>query len=220
MPLELQPKGIKMKRVVFYVRCSTSDQTVEMQLHALHAVADQRGWEVVETYADAGISGSKDDRPALNRMMTDAAVGKFNLVACWKLDRLGRSLRHLVNVIHDLGEVGVGFVSLKDAGIDTTTSQGRLMLGIIGSFAAYERDIIRSRVLQGQRAAKDRGVHIGRPVKQMDVRPAVALLEQGRNLQKIANILGVSRTTLRRRLQEQGKWPFKAVSKSLASKAN
>ena len=210
----------KSKRTVFYVRCSTSDQSVEMQLHDLHAVAAQRGWEVVETYADEGISGSKDDRPALNRMMTDAAVGKFNLVACWKLDRLGRSLRHLVNVIHDLGEVGVGFVSINDAGIDTTTSQGRLMLGIIGSFAAYERELIQARVRHGQAAAKARGVHIGRPVKKMDLRPAVALLEQGRNLQVIANILGVSRTTLRRRLQEQGKWPFKAVSKRRASKVN
>jgi len=208
------------KTVVFYVRVSSDDQSVEMQLHDLRAVADRRGWQVVEVYADEGISGSKDDRPALNQMLADARRGRFDTVAVWKICRLARSLHHLINVIHDLDQLGVGFASINDAGIDTTTSNGRLMLGIIGSFAAYERELIQARVRHGQAAAKARGVHIGRPVRDMDLRPAVALLEQGRNLQEIANILDVSRTTLRRRLQEQGKWPFKAVSKSLASKAN
>jgi DNA invertase Pin-like site-specific DNA recombinase len=118
------------------------------------------------------------------------------------LDRLGRSLQHLLKLLDELTSFGVGFTSLRDPGIDTTTASGRLLLQLLGAFAEFERNLIRERVVAGVRRAQANGVHCGRPKVELDLRPARALLNEGRAVREVASILGVSRSTLRRRLEE------------------
>ena len=139
--------------------------------------------------------------------MADAQAGKLDLVAVWKLDRLGRSLAHLLRLLDQLQGWGVGFVSLRDAGIDTTTAAGRLMLQLVGAFAEFERSLIQERVIAGVRRAQAAGTHCGRPKVEFDLRPALAMLDQGHGLKTTAKAIGVSRTTLRQRLLEAGEWP-------------
>src|SRR2546422_4815844 len=131
------------QRIALYARVSTAagHQDPEMQLRELREYAARRGWQVVEVYTDAGVSGARDSRPALNRLMADACRRKFDSVLVWKLDRFGRSLRHLVNAIAELEAVGVAFVSLRD-NLDLTTPSGRLMFAIIGAMAEFERSLI------------------------------------------------------------------------------
>ena len=126
------------KRVALYARVSTlHGQDVGLQLDELRQVAGQRGWDLVEEYVDEGVSGAKASRPGLDRLLADAQRGRFDVVLVWKLDRLGRSLQHLLGVLDGLAGWGVGFASVRDAGIDTTTPAGRLMLQILGAFADY-----------------------------------------------------------------------------------
>jgi DNA invertase Pin-like site-specific DNA recombinase len=129
-------------RAAIYARVSTSDQTCENQLLELRRYCEAQGWQATE-YVDTGISGAKDRRPALDQLMSDAKRRKLHVVVCWKLDRFGRSLAHLINAIQTLTDAGVGFTSIGE-GIDTRSATGRLMLGILGSFAEFERERIRS----------------------------------------------------------------------------
>lgn len=200
-------------RVALYARVSTvgHGQDVGLQLDELRQVAAQRGWATVE-YVDAGVSGSKTSRPGLDRMMADAQAGKLDLVAVWKLDRLGRSLQHVLGVLDQLTSQGVGFVSLRDAGLDTTTPAGRLFTSMIAAFSEFERGLIQERVVAGVRRAQAAGKHCGRPRKEVDLRPAVALLKEGRGLKDVARILKVPRATLRRRLEEAGQWPIERAA--------
>lgn len=196
-------------RVALYARVSTTGngQDVGLQLDELRQVAAQRGWKIVGEHIDEGISGSVESRPALDEMMDAARRGKLDLVVVWKLDRLGRSLQHLLQVLDELASLGVGFVAVRDAGIDTTTPQGRLLLQLLGAFAEFERAMIRERVIAGVRRAQANGTHCGRPEVEVDLRPAVAMLGAGYGLKAIASSMGVSRSTLRRRLEEAGEWP-------------
>ena len=200
-------KSTGSPRAALYARVSTEEQDVGMQLDELRQVATQRGWTVTEEYLDEGESGAKDSRPALDRMIDDARTGKLDLIAVWKLDRLGRTLKGLVSLVDDLGRWGVDLVSVRDPAFDTTSPAGRLIFQVIGAVAEYERGIIRERSLAGIRSAQARGVHCGRNPEEIDIRPAVALLEQGRNLSEVARILEIDRTTLRRRLTGAGEWP-------------
>jgi DNA invertase Pin-like site-specific DNA recombinase len=199
-------------RAALYARVSTLNhgQDVGLQLDELRQVAEQRGWDPV-AYVDEGVSGKQDSRPGLDRMMADVQAGKLDLVAVWKLDRLGRSLQHTLALLETFTQGGVEFVSLRDAGLDTTTPAGRLFTAMIAAFAAFEADLIRERVIAGVRRAQAAGKHCGRPRVEMDLRPALALLKEGRSLKETGRILGVSRNTLRRRLREAGKWPLVAV---------
>jgi len=198
----------RTKRVALYARVSTlHGQDVGLQLDELRQVAEQRGWDLVEEYVDEGVSGAKASRPGLDRLLADAQRGRFDVVLVWKLDRLGRSLQHLLGVLDDLAGWGVGFASVRDAGIDTTTPAGRLMLQILGAFAEFEREMVRERVIAGVRRAQSAGKHCGRPRVEFDLRPAIAMLDQGHGLKTTSKALGVSRATLRRRLAEAGEWP-------------
>ena len=196
-------------RAALYARVSTTGhgQDVGLQLDELRQVAAQRGWTLHEEYVDAGVSGGKASRPALDRMMADAQAGRFDVVLIWKLDRLGRSLQHLLSLAETLTAAGVGLTSVRDPGIDTTSPSGRLLLQLLGSFAEYERALIRERVVAGVRRAQAAGKHCGRPRVDLELRPAVAMLKDGRSLKETAAILKVSRATLRRRLCEAGEWP-------------
>lgn len=195
-------------RAALYARVSTHNgQDVGLQVEELRQVAGQRGWSIADVYVDEGISGTATERPALDAMMEQARRGQLDIVAVWKLDRLGRSLQHLLQILDELQHHGVGFVSVRDAGIDTTSATGRLMLHILGAFASYERELIRERVVAGVRRAQAKGTHCGRPVVEIDLRPAVSMLEDGYGLKAISTSLGVSRATLRRRLADAGEWP-------------
>jgi len=207
----MNPSSQAPIRAALYTRVSTINkgQDVGLQLDELRQVAAQRGWLVAEdrVYVDDGVSGARETRPALDRMMADAQAGRFEIVAVWKLDRLGRSVQHVLSLLDQLGSQGIQFVSVRDPGLDTTTPAGRLFTAIIAAFASFERDIIRERVIAGVRRAQAAGKHCGRPRVDLELRPAVAMLKEGRGLREVAKILGVSRSTLRRRLQEAGTWP-------------
>ena len=146
-----------MGRVALYARVSTNkDQSVETQLFALRDRAVARGYEVVAEYTDEGISGAKgrDKRPALDAMMKDAARGKFDMVAATALDRLGRSLQHLVGMVAELDALRVGLF-VQNMALDTSTPVGRLMFNMVGAFAEFERELIRERTLLGLEARGD-----------------------------------------------------------------
>jgi DNA invertase Pin-like site-specific DNA recombinase len=176
-------------RAALYARVSTTDQTCENQLIELRRYVQARGWTAAAEYIDHGISGSKDRRPALDRLMADAKRRKVDVVVCWKLDRFGRSLAHLVNAIQTLTDVGVGFTSIGE-GIDTQSATGRLMLGILASFAEFERARIQERVRAGLARARAQGKRLGRP----RTRPAKIAVPGG-TVRAAAALWGVSKTT-------------------------
>ena len=147
-------------RAAIYARVSTADQTCENQLLELHRYVDARGWTAVD-YVDEGVSGAKDRRPALDALLKDARRRRFDVLIVWRLDRLGRNLRHLVVTLEDLSAVGVGFVSLNE-GIDATTPAGRLQMAVLGAIAQFERERIAERVRAGLARAKSQGQRLGR----------------------------------------------------------
>jgi DNA invertase Pin-like site-specific DNA recombinase len=134
-------------RVAIYVRVSTAAQSSEMQKEEILRYIQARGWSVGLTYEDVA-SGKKDDRPALKRLLKDAHLGRFAGVVVWKLDRFGRSVRHLVNTIHELTSLNIGFISVRDH-IDLTTPAGRMMLTMLAAIAEFEAELIRERVRAG-----------------------------------------------------------------------
>ena len=189
-------------RMALYARCSTQDQSLDLQLDALRDYAGARSLDVVEEYLDEGVSGAKARRPALDRLLADAHRRRFDAVLVWKLDRLGRSLSHLIRLVEDLGAVGVDLVSLDDPGLDTTSPHGRLLFQIRRAVAEFERSLIRERTKAGVAAACRRGRRLGRPRAYFNEDRAKELLGQGTPTASVARQLGVSRTTLRRRLAE------------------
>ena len=209
-------------RAALYARVSTVNhgQDVGLQLDELRQVAAQRGWQVSDTFINSGVSGAKTSRPALDRMLAEAREGRVDIIAVWKLDRLARSVVHLLDLADSLNAWGVGLVSLRDAHVDTTTPAGRFTLQILGAVAELERSLIQERVVAGVRRAQAAGKHCGRPKRELDLRPALAMLDQGHGLKTTAKALGVSRATLRRRLEEGGCWPRpEGVQKSPAGEA-
>jgi DNA invertase Pin-like site-specific DNA recombinase len=187
-------------RVALYARVSTlAGQSPEMQLTELREYASRRGWEISGEYVDAGVSGSRESRPELNRLMADVHRRFFDAVLCWKIDRFGRSLKHLVNALADLNSYGVAFVSLHD-NLDLSTPSGRLMFQIIGAMAEFERSLIQERVRSGLRNAKLKGKTLGRPSRIVSLDEMTRLREQGASLRDIAKIVGVSYVTVRTRL--------------------
>ena len=184
-------------RTALYARVSTAiGQSPEMQLTELREYTSRRGWEVFNKYVDHGISGSVESRPELNRLMADAHMRHFDVVLCWKVDRFGRSLRHLVNALADLDAYGVAFVSLRD-NLDLSTPSGRLMFQIIGAMAEFERSLIQERVRAGLRNAILNGKTLGRPRRIVNGDQMARLREQGASLREIARAVGASAGTVR-----------------------
>jgi DNA invertase Pin-like site-specific DNA recombinase len=193
-----QEPGRAITRVALYARVSTlNNQNPEMQLAELREYAGCRAWRIVEQYVDQGVSGSKESRPALNRLMADACRRKFDAILVWKIDRFGRSLKHLVNALAELAALGVTFVSLRD-NLDLSTPSGRLMFQIIGAMAEFERALIQERVRAGIRNAKTKGIRVGRPRVIVDALRISDLRAQGRSWGQIKNALGVSKGTAQR----------------------
>jgi len=194
---------MKAQRIAIYARTSTvAGQSPQMQLQELTEYAERRGFQIVEEYVDRGSSGSRESRPALDRLMNDARRRKFDAVLVWKIDRFGRSLRHLVNSLAELECVGVAFISLRD-NLDLTTASGRLMFGIIASMAEFERELIRERVRAGLRNATRKGKKLGRPRVVVDVERVAALRSAGASWRAISHTLGVGIGTLYNAVSEK-----------------
>ena len=192
--------NIKVKQAALYVRVSTDGQTVENQTRELRQIAERRGWKVVETYSDAGISGSKgrDKRPGLDQMLNDASRRKFDVVMAWSIDRLGRSLIDLLATVQNLEACGVDLY-LDQQNIDTTTPAGRLMFQITGAFAEFERSMIRQRVKLGLKRAVAQGKQLGRPPIASELeRKAQRELRKGTGILKVARLVGLGTGTVHR----------------------
>lgn len=186
-------------KIAIYARVSTigHGQDTGLQVQDLREFCKLREFQLVDSYVDEGVSGSKDSRPELNRLMADARKRRFDAVLVWKLDRFGRSLKHLVNALAEFQALGVAFISYKES-LDMTTPAGRLMFGVIAAMAEFERDLIRERTKAGVAFARSKGKHIGRPrlaVKSSDVH---RLRASGLSRRAIGRELGISEGTVRR----------------------
>jgi DNA invertase Pin-like site-specific DNA recombinase len=191
---------VSMKRVGIYLRVSTNGQTTENQRRELEAVAKRSGWQVVGFYEDAGISGAKgrDKRPAFDRLLEDATARKVDMIAAWSVDRLGRSMQHLVGLLMELQALKCDLY-LHQQAIDTTTPSGRAMFQMCGVFAEFEREMIRERVNAGLARAKDKGIRLGRrPVKASVEARIRELRAEGIGILKIGRTLGVGTSVVQR----------------------
>lgn len=186
-------------RSAFYVRVSTGRQTSANQLEELERIALLRGWTPGTVYADEGISGIKarSDRPALDALLKAAVRREFDLVAVWSIDRLGRSLQHLVETVNELRSVGVDLYIHQQA-LDTSTPAGKLAFSVFGALAEYERELIRERVKAGLERAKRNGTKLGRPTNLNDsVRAAIVELRaRDMSIRRIAAQLRVGTGTV------------------------
>jgi DNA invertase Pin-like site-specific DNA recombinase len=177
-----------------YARVSTLDQEPENQLQELRRYVEARGWASTE-YVDRGVSGAKDRRPALDQLLADARRRRFDVLVCWRLDRLGRNLKHLITLLEELQVLGVAFVSLAE-GLDATTPAGRLQMHILGAIAEFERGRIVERVRAGLARARAQGVRLGRPPRRIDLERLATVT--GLPEREAARRLGVPRSTLQR----------------------
>jgi DNA invertase Pin-like site-specific DNA recombinase len=189
----------QIQRVALYARVSTlhGQQDPEMQLSELREYATRRGLSIYQEYVDQGVSGSKEFRPALNRLMADGQRCRFDAVLVWKIDRFGRSLKHLVNSLADLSAYGIAFISLRDH-LDLSTPSGRLMFQIIGAMAEFERALIQERVKAGLRNAKAKGKQIGRPRQQVDGSKVLELRAKGLSWRAISERMNLGLGTVYR----------------------
>jgi len=192
---------MKSKRVALYVRVSTGEQTEDLQVNELTEYAAFRRWQIVEAYSDK-MSGAKDRRPALDRLMADAKRGKFDVVAVWRFDRFARSTSHLLRALEEFAALGIDFVSLRES-IDTSTPTGKMIFTVLAAVAELERCTIRERVIAGQKAAKRRGVRFGRPTAEVDTDRALKLRKQGLSWRHISAEVGVPKDTLIRHCEAQ-----------------
>jgi DNA invertase Pin-like site-specific DNA recombinase len=194
-------------KVAMYARVSTHDQTAENQLLELRRYVSARGWSAVE-YVDEGVSGAKDRRPALDQLVADVRRHKVQGVVCWRLDRFGRNLRHLVLLLDEWQSRGVAFVTLGE-GIDTSTPAGRLVAGVLASIAEFERARIQERIRAGLTRARAQGKRLGRRRN----RAAEALDDcTGLSYAAAAARLGVSVPTVKRWRRERRPEGSKSLS--------
>ena len=193
-------------RVATYARVSTKNngQDPETQLLALREYAQARKLEVFSEYTDIGISGSKDSRPALNRLMADARKRRFDTVLVARFDRFARSTRHLVLALEEFNALGVDFISLSES-VDTSTPMGKMVYTVIAAVAELERSLIRERVVMGLQRAKAQGKKLGRPKVEASEHQLLQLCEQGMSSRQIAKQLGLSPSTVLRRLRAASK---------------
>ena len=181
-------------RCAIYARVSTSEQTCDNQLIELRRYVEARGWTGTE-FVDSGVSGAKDRRPALDALLKEAKRRRFDALVVWRLDRLGRNLKHLVTLLEDVQAVGIAFVSLNE-GIDCTTAAGRLQLHVLAALAEFERARIAERVRAGLARVRASGKRLGRPGA------SVAMTDLARtahlSVRDAAAVLGVSRSVVHR----------------------
>ncbi len=204
------------KRVAIYCRVSTQDQKTDMQISDLRRYCQDRGFEIFEEYCDNGVSGSIKKRPALDKLMVDAAKRKFDIVLVWRFDRAARSVQHLVEILHILKNLGIDFISYNEA-IDTSSPLGEAIFSIIGAMSQLERDVIRERVKAGLRNAREQGKRLGRPKALVDLEKAKRLQEEGLSLRQISEVMGIPKSTLGRVFNGSGKCPKNPVEIAVLS---
>jgi DNA invertase Pin-like site-specific DNA recombinase len=198
--------GILQQRAAIYARVSTTNhgQDVTLQTRELEQFVRARGWHVAGQYLDVGISGAKDSRPELNRLMADAHKRKFDAVVVWKFDRFARSVSHLLRALETFNALGVAFVSLSES-LDTSTPAGKMVFTVLGAVAELERSLIAERVRAGLRNARAKGKRLGRPPKDLDAVRISTLRAQGVSWRAIATELKVGVGTLYRSVTGRSK---------------
>src|SRR5262245_31735908 len=181
-----------------YMRVSTKGhgQTTDTQALALREYAERRGFQVIGEYRDEGISGNKDSRPGLDRLMKDARARKFDVVIVARFDRFARSVSHLLRALEEFSHMGIDFVSLSES-IDTSTPMGKMIFTVLGAVAELERNLIKERVHMGISRARKQGKRLGRPKRVFDREKAEAML-QSMSVREVARQLGVSRGVVER----------------------
>jgi len=181
-------------RAAIYARVSTTNhgQDVTLQTRELQQFARARGWEIAGEYVDAGVSGTKDSRPELNRLIADAHKRRFDVVCVWRFDRFARSVSHLLRALETFKALGIEFVSFSEQ-MDTSTPAGKMVFTVLGAVAELERSLIVERVRAGLRNARAKGKTLGRPRIVVDATRVIRLRAQGRTIREIADTLGVSR---------------------------
>src|SRR5436853_3280926 len=186
-------RTVPTRRASLYMRISTKGhgQTTETQALALREYAAHRDFTIVQEYADEGISGSKDSRPALDKLMKDARARKFDVVIVARFDRFARSVSHLLRALEEFNHLGIDFVSLSES-IDTSTPVGRMIFTVLGAVAELERNLIKERVHMGISRARKQGKRLGRPKRIFD-REKARLFLQTMSVREAARQLGVSR---------------------------
>lgn len=189
-----------MKKAALYLRVSTDQQTTENQRLVLIEVAQRLGWDVVHIFEDAGISGAKgrDQRPGFDGLMRAITRGEIQIVAAWSVDRLGRSLPHLVGFLSEIQAKGCDLY-LHQQAVDTSTPSGRMLFQMCGVFAEFEREILKSRIAAGLDRARQNGVKLGRPaIPPIDLDKVRTRLGQGQSIRVIARATGFSTATVQR----------------------
>lgn len=181
-------------KVALYCRVSTTNQTVENQLLELRQVAERSGWEIVGSYCDEGISGSKDrtERPQFDALIKDAHRRRFDLIACWSIDRLGRSIQTLIQFMNEMNQLGVGLYFHQQA-LNTKTASGRMVFSIFSALGEYEKEMIRDRINAGLARARAQGKKLGRPtnVNGSTIAAVKLLREKGYAIHHIARELRI-----------------------------
>jgi DNA invertase Pin-like site-specific DNA recombinase len=188
-------------KAALYARISTTGkgQDVDLQLRELREYCQRRGLEIVREYVDSGISGSKESRPQLDRLMADAKRRYCDVVVVWKFDRFARSVSHLLRALETFQSLGIEFISLTE-GIDTSSPVGKMIFTVLGSVAELERSLIVERVKAGLRNARAKGRKLGRPRVAVDAARIARLRAQGRTVREIASELGYSRSLVHKSL--------------------
>src|SRR5437899_9416244 len=192
-----------MKRVSFYMSVSTTEQTVENQRNDLRAYCQARGWDDVIEYSDTGVSGTRERRPGLDRLMSDVKARRVDVVVVAAFDRLGRSVRHLVETLELFRHLGVEFISLREQ-IDTGSPLGQAVFTIIAAIAQLERSLIAERVRAGLRRARAEGKRLGRPPLQVDLGRLESVIQRKPSVRAGAKMLGISPSSYLRLLRAQG----------------
>jgi DNA invertase Pin-like site-specific DNA recombinase len=200
-------------RCAIYARVSTAHhgQDTGLQTRELQEYCERRGWELAGSYVDQGISGTKEKRPELDRLMSDAHKRRFDVVAVWKFDRFARSVSHLLRALDTFRVLGIEFVSLSES-LDTATPAGRMVFTVLGAVAELERSLIVERVRAGLRNARAKGKTLGRPRVIVDGAKISHLRSQGLSWAKIADRLNVGEGTIYRIAHASAKNPTSAVS--------
>jgi len=188
------------KEVAVYVRVSTKEQSVDMQLNDLERYSRERGLEIYKVYEDNGVSGTQETRPALNELMNDAKKRKFDVVLVWRFDRFARSTKHLVNALHEFKHLGIDFISFQE-NIDTSSPLGEAIFTIISAMSTLERDIIAERVKGGLRKAKAKGRRLGRPKIKIDISKLIEYRKQNMSIRRIAVEMSLSKGTIEKALK-------------------
>ena len=195
-----------MDRVAIYGRVSTSEQTTDNQINFLQEIVSRNGWELVQTYVDEGISGTKgrDKRPEFDRLCKDMVRRRFNRILVWDISRLGRSLQHLVEFLNEVQSVNC-HLYIHQSGLDTSTPSGRMMFQMVGVFSEFERSMISERVKLGLKRVKSKGTKLGRPTK-IDEETKVkiwSLIDKGKSLSEVSRVLQISKMSVSRVKRER-----------------